>query len=95
MRPPVSRELPTSQQIKTPGKCSVNQNDSEMVSSGQAPRVRFQLGCHPTAQRAQYPLIKAYTFNPTRYPTIIYGILLHEGILESLGASGTLEFGFS
>ena len=36
-------------------------------------------------QRLQYPLIKEYPLNHIRDPTIIYGIFLNEGILESLG----------
>ena len=36
-------------------------------------------------QRLQYPLIKEYTLNQIRDPTIFYGVFLNQGILESLG----------
>ena len=48
---------------------------------------RRQLGMAAAVatQRLQYPLIKEYPLNHIRDPTIIYGIFLNEGILESLG----------
>ena len=39
----------------------------------------------PSTQRPQYPLIKEYTLNYSRIPTMIYGIFLNYGIMESLG----------
>ena len=35
------------------------------------------------SQRLQYPLIKAYTSNYSRIPSMIKGIFLNEKILES------------
>ena len=37
------------------------------------------------AQRLQYPLIREYTLNHIREPTILSGIFLNYGVLESLG----------
>ena len=37
-------------------------------------------------QRLQYPSIKEYTLNYSRDPSMIKGIFLTQGILESLGS---------
>ena len=44
------------------------------------------------SQRLQYPLIKEYSLNHDRDPTMISGIFLNSGILVSLGSPSRLLF---
>ena len=43
------------------------------------------VGHNPESKRLQYPLIKESSLNYSRIPSMIQGIFLNYGILESLG----------